>query len=562
MAAVLEAVRRQRGRSKGTFKGLRTLTGQILDDAHGAGRVPVPPESTFNRLVSALVEARELPARPAQGAALQMGPLTPTRMLRPGEMVQVDTTRLDVMAIADDGRPARPELTIAVDVATRSILAAMLRPEGTKAVDAALLLAEMAVPHPMRPGWDQALQLAYAAVPYERLLSLDERLDGAAARPVIVPETIVVDRGKVFVSEAFSAACETLGISVQPAPPRRPTAKGSVERTFGAINTLLAQHVAGYTGSNVTRRGRRVEAEACWTLAQLQELLDEWIICGWQCRPHDALRHPVLPRAVLSPNDMWAALLGLCGYVPLPLSGRDYLQLLPVRWCAITGRGIRIDHRTYDAAVLNAHRGQKSGIAVRGGKWEVHHNPHDLRQVWVRLPDGGLVEVPWIHRDHVHEPFGEDAWRHVKTMVEQRAGRERHEADLAEALDQVLRRARPTPPAIRTTARDDAHRGAAEQQTMQAGSEEADIRAAASAGRKSDCTGHDVVPGGVPGSAVPRQHGDIGAGHAGVEGIEWEEADSLDDLTAEDDQDGEQSGDTRPDGGFALWDAYEEAQRW
>ena len=38
----------------------------------------------------------------------------------------------------------------------------------------------------------------------------------AAAKPVIVPDTIVIDRGKVFVSETFMSACRTLGISVQP----------------------------------------------------------------------------------------------------------------------------------------------------------------------------------------------------------------------------------------------------------------------------------------------------------------------------------------------------------
>lgn len=380
---------------------------------------------------------------------------------------------------------------------------------------------------------------------------------------MVVPETIVVDRGKVFLSQGFSAACETLGISVQSAPPRRPSAKGSVERTFGAINTLVAQHVAGYTGSDVTRRGPRVESEACWSVAQLQDLLDEWIICGWQSRPHDALRHPVLPRAALSPNEMWAALLGVCGYVPLPLSGRDYLALLPVRWCAITGRGIRIDHRTYDDAVLNEHRGQSSGIPLRGGKWEVHHNPHDLRQVWVRLPDGGLVEVPWIHRDHVHEPFGEQAWKLVKAAVDQRAGREQHEASLADSLDQLLRRARTTSPAGRSTGSTGALRpGTAEQHTAQAGKEEADIRAAASAHDRNDCAGHDVGSCGVRGSAAPGQHSDTGADHAGVDGIEWEEADSLDDLTAENDSDGEQPDEARGDGGFALWDAYEEAERW
>ncbi|MGC0379666.1 hypothetical protein RKD28_007182 [Streptomyces sp. SAI-229] len=78
---------------------------------------------------------------------------TPATALRPGEQVQVDTTRLDVLALFDDGRLARPELTIAVDVATRAILAAVLCPSATKAVDAALLLAEMAVPHPTRPTW-------------------------------------------------------------------------------------------------------------------------------------------------------------------------------------------------------------------------------------------------------------------------------------------------------------------------------------------------------------------------------------------------------------------------
>ncbi|WEP00719.1 hypothetical protein A6P39_044235 (plasmid) [Streptomyces sp. FXJ1.172] len=158
--------------------------------------------------------------------------------------MQIDTTRLDIMAVLEDGSLGRPELTIAVDVATRSILAAVLRPNSTKAVDAALLLAEMAVPHPARPAWPKALQLSRAEVPYERMLSLDERLEGAAARPVVVPETIVVDRGKIYLSQGFVAACETLGVSVQPAPPRRPQAKAVVERTFGAINDLFCQHVA------------------------------------------------------------------------------------------------------------------------------------------------------------------------------------------------------------------------------------------------------------------------------------------------------------------------------
>jgi hypothetical protein len=121
--------------------------------------------------------------------------------------------------VLDDGVVERPELSIALDVATRTICAAVLRAKGTRSVDAAELLAQMMVPAPMRPGWPKALAVERSVVPYERLLCMDARLDGAAARPVITPQTIVVDQGNVFVSSSFIAAYESPGVSVQPTPP-------------------------------------------------------------------------------------------------------------------------------------------------------------------------------------------------------------------------------------------------------------------------------------------------------------------------------------------------------
>jgi putative transposase len=46
---------------------------------------------------------------------------------------------------------ARAELVAVVDIATRTISAAVLQPAGAKVVDADLLLARMMVPEPMRP---------------------------------------------------------------------------------------------------------------------------------------------------------------------------------------------------------------------------------------------------------------------------------------------------------------------------------------------------------------------------------------------------------------------------
>lgn len=85
----------------------------------------------------------------------------------------------------------------------------------------------------------------------------------------------------VYMAEAFRRACRALGISVQPARPYTPTDKAIVERTFGSINTLFCQHINGYVGGNVTMRGKDPGADAVFTVAQLQDLFDEWVVgCG------------------------------------------------------------------------------------------------------------------------------------------------------------------------------------------------------------------------------------------------------------------------------------------
>ncbi|MFD7178241.1 Mu transposase C-terminal domain-containing protein [Streptomyces sp. NPDC059929] len=522
VAAVREALRRRRGRSRGTINGLFPLINQILEDRHGPGTVPAPSQATLYRLVTSLARPGELPSGPVRQvpASVEGRAFTPAMALRPGEQVQIDTTRLDVLALLDDGRLTRPELTIAVDVATRSILAAVLCPGATKAVDAALLLAEMAVPHPARPTWPDILRMDHARVlPHQRLATLDERLAGAAARPVVLPETIVVDRGKVFVSAAFTTACETLGISVQPAPPRAPTAKGIVERTFGSINALFCQHLPGYTGSDVTRRGPDTEKDACYSVAQLQDLLDEWLV-HYHHRPHEGLRHPMMPRKALAPNQMWAALVAVAGHVPVPLTGCDYLELLPVRWQAITPAGITIHHRTYDADLLAPHRGQASPAAGRGGKWEIHYNPHDVRQIWVRFPDGELTEIPWIHRDHVHRPFDERTWQHIRTQAidGNHGDAEQYEASLADALDQLMRRVH------------SGHATATEQALLAR-------------------TAHVPLP-----TARDGDH----STEALADSPEQQDDDSIDDLDDLPDDDSYSA----PATGFGLYNAYEEAAKW
>ena len=230
-------------------------------------------------------------------------------------------------------------------------------------------------------------------------------MEAAAARPVIVPDTIVIDGGRVFISETFTRACARLGISVQRARPRTPTDKSVAEATFGSVKTPLAQHLACYTGRNPDRRGDRVAEQAAWTVPDLQDLLDEWLVI-WQNRPHDALRDPLFPRRAISPNQKYAALVAAAGYLPVPLTAEDYLELLPVTWRVINDYGIRIDYRTYDHADLASWRRQHSGITARKGLWEVHYDPYDLSRVFVRTP-AGWVTAPWTHLPMVSAPFAD-----------------------------------------------------------------------------------------------------------------------------------------------------------
>jgi len=449
-ARVVEAMRAAIGEasdaSSRTAGYVLWRTEQILRDEEadeGGEAAVVPSRRTLYRLFGRLAHGQHTTgsARTRQSLASRPeGPFGAVSVAAAGELMQIDSTPLDVLVRLDDGVVGRVELTGMVDVATRSVTAAVLRPT-TKSVDASVLLARTVTPEPMRPGWAEALAMARSVLPHRRLLSIDERLAHAAARPVIVPETIVCDHGKVFVSRNFRASCRFLGINFQPAHEGTPTDKPHIERTLGSVATLFAQFVAGYTGSSVERRGRRVEDGPLWSVMQLQDLLDEWIVAAWQNRPHDGLRDPSAPGRAFTPNERYAALVEAAGYVPVALSAEDYIELLPARWQAINAYGIRISYRTYDAEALNPLRRQPSGIKEKKDLWEIHHDPYDVSRVWVRdHHHTGWITAAWTQLSRVPMPFGELAWDHARRALPTGT-----EEELADAVAALLRRANDGP---------------------------------------------------------------------------------------------------------------------
>ena len=233
-----------------------------------------------------------------------------------------------------------------------------------------------------------------------------------------------------------------MGINFQPTHKGSPWEKGTVETSFNAVGTLFAQYVAGYVGSSVEHRGEKAEQDAVWSIVELQALLDEWIVTTWQNRPHEGLRDPVTPGKALTPNEQYAALVEVAGYVPVPLSADDYVELLPVSWNAINKYGVRLDNRTYDCGPLTPFRRQHSGVERKKGLWEVHYDPYDVSRIWVRNHhDGGWITVPWKHLRSAPAPFGELAWQHAREILARRGQDQATEAEIAQAASDLLDRA-------------------------------------------------------------------------------------------------------------------------
>ncbi|MFE4639575.1 Mu transposase C-terminal domain-containing protein [Streptomyces sp. NPDC056730] len=252
----------------------------------------------------------------------------------------------------------------------------------------------------------------------------------------------------------FLASCRFLEIDVQPAHKGSPFEKGHIEKMLSSVGTLFVQFLSGFTGRNTDRRGRRLDRQPLWSLLELQELLDGWLVARWQNRRHDGLRDPSHPGRSFTPNERYAALVEACGYVPVALSGDDYSELLPAVWRAVNDYGIKIKRRTYDSPELTPFRRQDSGVRAKKGLWEIHHDPYDVSRIWVRnhFGDGEWMQAAWKHLRRVPVPFGEMAWDHAARGLP-----EGTEAEIADAVSDLLARAHAGPGATakpRRTARD------------------------------------------------------------------------------------------------------------
>jgi len=344
------------------------------------------------------------------------------RSTRPGEYLLMDTTRLDVFALDPVTlRWVQAELTVGMDWYTRCVTGIRVTPVSTKSVDAAAVLYQAYRPRPAGKDWPKHAVWPEHGIPRSVLIDVDAvegPLNGAAG-PAIVPETIVVDHGKIYVSDHLTSVCQRMGISIQPARLRTGRDKGPVERFFRTIREDLLQALPGYKGPDVHSRGLDPESEAFFYLDELEAIIREWVAVVYHHRPHDGLIDPHVPGLQMSPAKMFEHGIARAGYIEAPRDPDLAYEFLKTEWRKIQHYGVDFGGRRYNGPALNPYRNMTSPYTGKAkGRWPIHHNPDDITRVYFRDPDTHRWHtLTWEHAPSMGMPLSEDALRFARTLA-------------------------------------------------------------------------------------------------------------------------------------------------
>ncbi len=309
---------------------------------------------------------------------------------RPGQVVALDTTVLPVKVCETVfGEPVSVHLTLALDAYTHSLVAFRLTLVSDSSVDVAMLLRDVLLPLPLREDWGEELEWPYPGIPAAVVAEFAGQR--VAALPFFAPETVTTDHGSVYKNHHLVEVQRVIGANILPARVLRPTDKQAVERAFGAIRSLLFEHLLGYQGIDVADRGVDPEADAVLTVVEMEHLIATWIVKVWQNRRLGEHAPCWDPGGEHSPNTLFAAAMAQGGFaleIPTP---ELYYQLLPAHYVKIHGRrGVKIHGLWYDGPALDAYRDQPSRRggrnSGRSGRWVIHRDPRDARLVFFQDP--------------------------------------------------------------------------------------------------------------------------------------------------------------------------------
>lgn len=274
----------------------------------------------------------------------------PPRSNRPLAIVQMDHTLVDIMVVDEIHRESmgRPWVTVAFDIATRTVLGFVLSLNPPSAVSVGLALAMSALPK------DEWLK--------ERDLDLKWPMHG-------LPRMLHLDNGTEFHSLALSRGCERYGISLEYRPPGRPHFGGHIERYLGTLMRRI-HGLPGTTMSNSSERGSG--AKATFTMAELERWMAMEIAGRYHLRVHRGL-HAI-------PAQAWDKAKTRTPASKLADPARFVIDFLPAEIRRVRKDGFQLGRIRYWDPLL-------ASVFPLGTQILVRFDPRDLSRVYIPSPN-------------------------------------------------------------------------------------------------------------------------------------------------------------------------------
>jgi putative transposase len=454
METVLEGLKSKSDVKLGVIRADLTLEVEKIVKESGGQMPKLPSVPTLNRHISRIKKQLKFKISAKQRASHESRPNPPFKWFhanRPGQTILIDSTVLDVFALDPiTGEWIRLQLTIAIDLYTRSLVAWRFT-QDTKGIDVALLLYDIIRPKQFLPGWPKQARWNFVGIPDSLVITQYENAQAESTEtqlagiPVVYPETVIVDHGKVYRSDTFKRSCLLLGINLQPARIRGPTDKGPVETTFDFIKDNFCALLRGFTGPNVLSRGKDVEEDAIYFVNDIDEMFTDWVASFWQTRVHAGLQFDGAPHVDVSPNDAYAEGLSRAGFVYCVPDSGIYFDCLPTRALAVNHDGINLFGIRYDDPALEPFR-QRPAPAAYGhkGKYIIRYDPRSLSTCFFYdFHNGKWLQINWRkHSLQLQQPFNDLTLKYAHSLAVTRYGSKPHAQMVEEILADILRRFR------------------------------------------------------------------------------------------------------------------------
>lgn len=278
---------------------------------------------------------------------------------------QMDHTVIDCIIVDEATRKplCRPWVTLIIDVFTRVVMGYYLSIHAPNTYSVAMALTHAVLP---KNKWLTALNDSDLSHPYY-------------GRPV----ELHMDNAKEFKSKSFRRAAESNRIKLCWRPKGRPWWGGHIERLNGTLSMGYVHYLPGTTLSNVEMKGEYdSEKEACLTFSEFRL----WFARAIQVYHHE--KHRILGE---TPHQKWMAAFTNNGALTHPALLDDptsfLLDFLPEDHRVIHRSGIVFKRFNYWSPALAPY--------VNSGKFKIKYNPLSLKQIWVWIPSGRYIEVPY-----------------------------------------------------------------------------------------------------------------------------------------------------------------------